>query len=76
MNNLQSNVYQAIKQINLTDNPAQFYEIEQITHLTPAQIKLALIELLETNHITAKVITSTGKNDYGEPIDFMDIFAQ
>lgn len=72
MNSLKSNVYQAIQQINLA-NPAQVYEIEKITHLTQEQIKIALKELLEDNLIKAKVIPSTGKNDYGEPLDFSDI---
>lgn len=77
MNNLQNNVYQAIKEINLK-KPADIPDIQDLTQLTIEQIEIALEELYQAKKIQIPSDTPmlTGKDENGtRPIGFSNIIA-
>lgn len=77
MNYIESNVYQAIQEIN-REKPADIADIQDLTHLTYEQIDIALKSLYQAQKISIPSDTPmlTSRDEDGNtPIGFDQIIA-
>lgn len=67
-------VYEAVRDITAdTKKPVNPFEIKESTGLSIDDIELALRQLYATKRIDANCITSTGRDNHGELIEFSEI---